>query len=99
MDAYWKQYQLTLDRIEKEKPQTFDGVKAILDQFEPPSSGEAFFPGGADETLGDSLSKAGWHIDWREGDYLWLGTSQTGELISYVEGDLYRGNAFKPRRD
>ncbi|WP_179019813.1 hypothetical protein [Paenarthrobacter nitroguajacolicus] len=44
MDNYWKQYQLTLDRIEKEKPQTFDGVKAILDLFEPPSSGEAFLP-------------------------------------------------------
>ncbi|WP_434122464.1 hypothetical protein [Paenarthrobacter nitroguajacolicus] len=64
-----------------------------------PRPGRPFFPGGADETLGDSLSKAGWHIDWREGDYLWLGTSKTGELISYVEGDLYRGNAFKPRRD
>ena len=99
MDAYWKLYQLTLDRIEEHKPQTFDGVKAILDQFKPPSSGEAFFPGGADETLGDSLSKAGWHIEWREGDYLWLGTSKMGEQISYVEGDLYRGNVLNRRRD
>ncbi|MGX1792275.1 hypothetical protein ACWIDW_04955 [Microbacterium sp. NPDC055312] len=97
MDSYWKQYQLTLDRIEAEKPQTFDGVKAILDEFWPPSSGEAFFPGGADETLGDSLSAAGWHIEWIEGDYLWLGTSRTGEVISYVEGDLYRGDTIGPR--
>lgn len=98
MDSYWKQYQLTLDRIEEEKPQTFVELKVILDQFSLPSSGEAFFPGGADETLGESLSVAGWHIKWLEGDYLWLGTSRTGEVISHVEGDLYRGNAFKARQ-
>lgn len=97
MDAYWKQYQLTLDHIENVKPQTFDGLKAILDEFEPPSSGEAFFPGGAEETLGDSLFKAGWRIEWIEGDYLWLGTSRTGEVISHVEGDLYRGDVIGPR--
>ncbi|MEQ6896269.1 hypothetical protein [Microbacterium sp. KR10-403] len=97
MDAYWKKYDRTLKRIESEKPQTFDGLKAILDEFEPPSSGDAFFPGGADETLGESLRAAGWHIEYREGDYLWLGTSKTGEVISHVEGDLYRGNAFLAR--
>ncbi len=92
LDSYWKMYERTLARVVEEKPQSMDALKAILDAFEPPSSGEAFFPGGADETLGDALHAAGWHIEWKEGDYLWVGTSRTGEVVSHVEGDLYRGD-------
>lgn len=92
MKAYWDKYDRTLALIVEEKPQTVDGVKAILDQFEPPSSGLAFFPGGADDTLGDALHQSGWSIDWREGDYLWVGRSKTGETLTYVEGDVYRGD-------
>ncbi len=98
MDGYWDAYHRTLARIVDEKPQSMDKLKAILDSFQPPSSGEAFFPGGADETLGEALDDAGWHIDWREGDYVWVGTSRTGEVVTYVEGDLYRGDTTLPRR-
>lgn len=97
LDSYWKNYDRTLARVVEEKPQDMDALKAILDSFEPPSSGEAFFPGGADETLAEALRKAGWSISYREGDYLWVGTSRSGEKVTYVEGDLYRGDVSLPR--
>lgn len=91
MKAYRDRYDRTLARIVEEKPQTVDEVKAILDQFEPPSSGLAFFPGGADETLADAMHHAGWSIDFREGDYVWVGRCGS-EILTYVEGDIYRGD-------
>lgn len=94
LNAYWHQYDRTLMKIVEEKPQTFDALKIILDQFHGPSAGDAFFPGGANETLGEALHEAGWHVDWREGDYLWVAKSRTGETITHVEGDLYRGNTL-----
>lgn len=97
LDSYWDRYDKTLARVVEEKPQSMDALKAILDTFEPPSSGEAFFPGGADETLGEALRAAGWSISYREGDYVWVGTSKTGEKVSHVEGDLYRGDVTLPR--
>lgn len=97
LDKYWATYDRTLARIVEEKPQSMDSLKAILDTFEPPSSGEAFFPGGADETLAEALSEAGWEIRFREGDYVWVGTSRTGEVVSHLEGDLFRGDVTVPR--
>lgn len=92
MKSYWDAYDRTLARIVHEEPQTMEALKVILDCFEPPSSGVAFFPGGADETLADAMHKAGWSIDFREGDYVWVGRSRAGEFITYVEGDLYEGD-------
>jgi len=97
MKAYWDAYDRTLTRISEEQPQSMGDLKKILDEFEPPSSGEAFFPGGADETLADALDRAGWSISYGEGDYVWVGTSRTGEMVSHVEGDLYRGDVTLPR--
>jgi hypothetical protein len=95
MDNYWLHYANTLSRIEKEEPETFDELKAILDTFMPPSSGEAFFPDGADETLAGTLSEAGWTIHYRE-SYFWTAKHDTsGEWITYVEGDLYRGDVTR----
>ncbi|WP_025157236.1 hypothetical protein [Leifsonia aquatica] len=92
LDGYWKKYDETLARVKDEKPDTFDKLKVILDDFEPPSSGEAFFPGGADENLGEALGESGWDVRWIEGDYLWTALHpETKEELHYVEGDLYRG--------
>lgn len=96
MKAYWDAYDRTLARIIEEKPQSMDDLKKILDEFEPPSSGDAFFPGGADETLADALHQAGWSISYREGNYVWVGVSRAGERVSHIEGDLYRGDVTLP---
>lgn len=92
MGLYWNQYDATLARVRSVKPDTLADLKEILDAFMPPSSGVAFFPGGADETLGDALGDAGWDVAWIEGDYLWQArNATTGEIIHHVEGDLYAG--------
>lgn len=90
LQSYWAQYEATLARVRAEKPDTFAALKAILDAFSPPSSGDAFFPGGADDTLGDALHDAGWAVEWEEGDYLWRARHPlTGSALRHVEGDLF----------
>ena len=96
--AYWAAYDATLARIRQQQPDTFPALKAILDAFQPPSSGDAFFAGGADDTLGDALADAGWRITWREGDYLWdAWHPATRARIEHVEGDVHdRTKAVQP---
>jgi hypothetical protein len=90
--AYWQIYDATLARIRAEKPSSFAGVKLILDVFEAPSSGDAFFPDGADDKLADALSDAGWRIDLVEGAYLYRAVHPSGAVLTYVEGDVYEGS-------
>ena len=90
LDLYWQAYDRTLALIRAERPATFAALKLILDRFEPPSSGDAFFPGGADDTLADAIMDAGWSLAFEEGDYLWTATHPySGAVIHHVEGDLY----------
>lgn len=90
LDGYWKLYDHTLATVRAEKPSTFAGLKTVLDRFEPPSSGEAFFPGGADDTLALALMSAGWSVAFEEGDYLWTAAHPvSGAVVQHVEGDLY----------
>lgn len=76
---------LAKGRVRAEKPKTLAELKAILDDFQP-SSGQAFFPGGADDTLMDALEDAGWQVKWLEGDYFYTATQSAGVAITYVEG-------------
>ena len=92
LDAYWSLYDVTLARIRAEKPDTFAALKGILDGFENPSSGDAFFPDGADDTLADALDNAGWRVEFREASYVYYAKhSTTGARLSYFEGDLFEG--------
>lgn len=88
--SYWSMYDHTLATIRAEMPSSFAGVKLILDRFEPPSSGDAFFPGGADDTLADALMDAGWSLDFEEGEYVYTAAHpRSGAVLQHVEGDLY----------
>jgi len=90
LDGYWRAYDATLNMIRAERPSTFAGVKLILDRFSEPSAGDAFFPGGADDTLADALMDAGWSLDFEESDYLYTAVHPaSGAVLRYVEGDLY----------
>ena len=90
LEPYWRMYDATLARVRDEKPDTFAALKAILDRFEPPSSGQAFFGDGADDQLADALSDAGWHIDFIEATYLYTARHRTSDArLRYVEGDLF----------
>lgn len=92
LDGYWRMYDATLARIREEKPSTFAAVKAILDAFQPPSSGQAFFPDGGDDDLASALHDAGWQVRYADGTFVFLARHpQTGARLTYVEGDIFEG--------
>lgn len=57
------------------------------------ASGEGFFAGsGGDDQVYDALRQAGWKVVEAEADYYWCMKAPNGDLITYIEGDVYRGN-------
>jgi hypothetical protein len=95
-DPLWQSINRALDRIETEKPTTFDAVKAILDAgTDPkPNADAAFFGGsGGDRDLWESLYAAGWRETWEEASYYYVMQHRTtGETLTYIEGDVERGD-------
>ena len=95
MSAYWSGIGAGLERIGAERPDTFAGVKAILDTMpggDESACGDAFFGGsGGDLSLRDALREAGWRTVWVKATYWWAMVSPAGEAVTYVEGDVYEG--------
>lgn len=92
MIDFWKIIDSQLDAIEREQTNTFAGIVAIM-----PSTGSAapaFFGGsGGDRSLFSALAKAGWVMTWAEADYHYTARHpETGETITYQEGDIYPGD-------
>jgi hypothetical protein len=89
---FWAGYDATLARVRADRPSTADGVSAILNRFQAPSAGAAFFGNNADDRLSDALADAGWQVRFLERDYLWEARHPgTGERLHCVEGDVYPG--------
>jgi hypothetical protein len=94
---YWAMYDRTLARVRDEKPSTFAALKAILDRFNPPSSADAFFPDGADDTLADALRSAGWVLKFFGADYVYKAKHPlTRACLHYIEGDLHDRTRLGP---
>lgn len=105
--GFWGQIDHQLHRIHTERPETFDGVRAILldlayddivvevhrNEPRPFDADSAFFAGsGGDATLRRALYEAGWFSVASEAMYYYVMESQTnGELLTYIEGDVVRG--------
>ncbi|WP_026820032.1 hypothetical protein [Arthrobacter castelli] len=108
--GFWSQIEHQLHRIIIEKPGTFDEVRAILldpaydavtadvnlngvRTFGPNS---AFFAGsGGESTLVHALHLAGWKtINARASYYYVLQQPDTGEILTYIEGDVERGDSL-----
>lgn len=103
---FWGQILHQLKRIETEKPDTFDAVRAILldsvytavtqdinrNWVRVFDADHAFFAGsGGDDTLLDALWEAGWQLAWHEASYHFAMTHpRNGESLVYIEGDLKR---------
>lgn len=97
LDGYWAMYDATLARIRDEKPDTFEALKAILDRFHPPSSADAFFPDGADDTLAGALRSAGWTLKFFGADFVYKAKHpETGDRLHYIEGDIYNRSPAAP---
>lgn len=97
LENFWEGYDATLARVRAERPQTLPALAEILNAFQPPSAGVAFFGNNADDVLAAALHDAGWQIFYIEDGYLWDGCSKDGEWIHYVEGDIYPGRWQPPR--
>ncbi|MFB7858829.1 hypothetical protein [Rhodococcus qingshengii] len=55
--------------------------------------GDGFFAGsGGDNTLWEALDEAGWTFLWEKAAYWWAMKAPDGSVITYAEGDLYRGD-------
>jgi len=92
MADFWRGYDATLERVRVLRPATTAELAAILNRFQPPSAGVAFFGNNADEHLSDALSDAGWDVQFIEGDYLWQAHHPvSGAWLHNVEGDVYDG--------
>lgn len=94
---FWQNVDAQLDHIEKVKPNTAWHVIQIMNEYRTDygmSSGEAFFEGsGGDRQLLGSLIKSGWHLDEMEAVYYYTAKHpSTGEIITYVEGDVFAGD-------
>lgn len=93
LDDYWATQTLVLNRITAEAT-TVDQLIHILNQYYLPSAGDAFFPGGADCDLFDAIDEApGWSFVWVDADYYWCAADPQGARVSFIEGDVERGNA------
>jgi len=54
---------------------------------------DAFFPGGGgDDGFYDMLDDAGWKIVWADADYFFVAHDHHGQPLTYIEGDVYRGD-------
>lgn len=91
LDAFWANVNDCVDAVEK--ADSVDEVITILNRHFDPSSGEAFFGGsGGDRQLYEALRTAGWTIVWAEADYWFVARDRHGDLLTYTEGDVDRGD-------
>lgn len=90
-DGFWESIHAQYEALKS--AQSADDVFAILKPIPGTSTGEGFFEGsGGDEQVYDALREAGWKVVWAEADYYWCMRAPNGDLITYTEGDVDRGN-------
>ncbi|MCV6988679.1 hypothetical protein H7I87_00400 [Mycobacterium timonense] len=92
VDTFWANVDECVDAITTAR--TVEEVISILNRHFEPSSGAAFFGGsGGDRQLMSALREAGWAIVWAEAVYYFVAKDPAGDLLTYIEGDVYRGDA------
>lgn len=97
MSEFWDAVNAQL--MELRKARSADDVLRILSRERVPDghsklvAGDGFFAGsGGDDTVEDALTDAGWTLVWSEASYYYAMKGPDGSVITYVEGDIYRGD-------
>lgn len=91
MQGFWEAIDEQMARCREAK--TVDDVMTACPAEPGTSVGEGWFGGsGGDEQLADALSDAGWSFTRFAADYYWVARDTEGNLLSYTEGDLSRGD-------
>ncbi|MBT2609909.1 hypothetical protein J7I97_16915 [Streptomyces sp. ISL-87] len=89
LDGFWKFIEAQLKELESAR--TADDVIRTMRADD--CVGDAFFAGsGGDESVWGALHTAGWTTIWVEADYYFAMRAPDGSAITYVEGDIYRGD-------
>lgn len=91
LDGFWKAIDTQLEKLRTAK--SADDVILIL--ASPDCIGDAFFAGGGgDGRVQDSLLDAGWATTEYKAWYYWVMKAPNGDKITYIEGDIYRGDVM-----
>lgn len=98
--TFWSVIAAQLKELESAR--TADDVIRILSPERNPygpdwdgrdGAADGFFAGsGGDRTVWDALWDAGWKDIWTKAAYYWVMRAPDGSLITYIEGDVYRGD-------
>jgi hypothetical protein len=102
-DKFWETIAEQLKELESAK--SADDVIRILSPERNPylaedpnwdgmdGAAEGFFAGsGGDGRVDEALDTAGWEYLWSRANYWWAMKAPDGSEITYIEGDIYRGN-------
>jgi hypothetical protein len=96
-DSFWNVIDAQL--AELQSATTADRVIEILANDRNPygpntnTAGHGFFAGsGGDDTVAEALTLAGWKTTWAEAPYYYAMEAPDGTRITYIEGDIYRGD-------
>lgn len=96
MSQFWDTVNTQLNELRSAA--TADDVATILRHARNPygpdhsSAGDGFFAGsGGDETVLEALRVAGWRVTWAESAIYYIAQAPDGSTITYIEGDIYRG--------
>lgn len=89
-DKFWAMVEAQLEELKSAK--NADDVIRILGESDG-GPGDAFFPGsGGDGTVRGSLYEAGWGLVWEDWEGYYVMKAPDGSVITYIEGDVYRGD-------
>ncbi|MFD5079537.1 hypothetical protein [Streptomyces sp. NPDC058371] len=97
-DPFWT--VIAEQHKELQSARTADDVIRILSHDRNPygpdwdgAVGDAFFAGsGGDKTVNAALRIAGWTTSWAESSICYTMRAPDGSMITYIEGDIYRGD-------
>ncbi|SIH34286.1 Uncharacterised protein [Mycobacteroides abscessus subsp. abscessus] len=91
MDPFWLNVNAALDKLQKCR--TVDEALSVLNEHFDTQGCDAFFAGGSgDRTVWETLTEAGWQIIWSEADYFYVIEDLEGNVMTYIEGDVCRGD-------
>lgn len=95
MKAYWEAIDAQLRQL-KTAPSA-DAVITLCPHVPDLSSGNGWWGGDGDDMLG-ALYDAGWRSVDVRASYHWCLKAPDESMLTYVEGDLYRGNTMPKER-
>lgn len=101
-DGFWATIAQQVEELRTARSAD-DVVRILSDERNPLGPGhkdgaaDGFFAGGGgDDTVWNALTDARWSVVWAEADYYFLVRAPDGSHITYIEGDIYRGDK-RPR--